>query len=435
MGSHEKLPRDRRPDLGLGLGLARGWAPAALRALGAALALTACQGKQQQPAGGPDPNRPVPVAAAPVQRRDVPVYLDGLGSVVAYKTVTVRSQVDGRLDKVLFREGQAVKRGEVLAQVDPRPFQVLLQQAEGALARDRALLKSNQLNLERNQTLRKENLIAQQQLDEQQAAVGQYEGAVRIDQAQVDNARLQLDYARIAAPIDGVTGVRLVDEGNVVRQADTGGIVVITQLDPIAVLFTVPQDALPQIAEAREAGTLAVEAYSRDGASKLGAGELSVIDNQINQATSTLRLKAVFPNPERRLWPNQFVKARLLLTVRRGVSTVPAPAVQRGPKGTFAYVISDGKADVRTIEVERVAEDVAIVKSGLSPGEQVVVEGQNQLRPGSKVQTRGAGVGGGKDGKGDGPDGAGKGGSGKDGGGKGGARPDGGSGAPAEAER
>ena len=238
---------------------------------------------------------------ATVVRRDVPVYLEGIGNVVAYKTVTVRSLVDGRLVQVLFSEGQAVRKGEVLAQIDPRPFQVQLHQGEGALARDRAQLENANLMVKRDKELVGKKLIAQQQLDSDQAVAGQTEGAVRIDQAAIESARLNLDYARITSPVDGVTGVRLVDPGNVVHATDPGGIVVVTQLDPVAVIFNLPQDELPRISDQMAHGKLGVEVYGRDGATALGKGELELIDNQINQATSTLRLKAIVPNPERHL--------------------------------------------------------------------------------------------------------------------------------------
>lgn len=355
-----------------------------------ALAGSGCSGAAHDGDKSKDPaSRPVPVSAAVAAKRDVPIYLEGLGSVIAYKTVTVRPQVDGRLDKVLFREGQVVKKGDVLAQIDPRPFLVLLHQAEGALVRDNALLSDARRNQERYQTLLKQNLIAQQQLDTTSASVGQYQGAVQIDQAQVESARLQLEYARVTAPIDGVTGVRLVDEGNLVRAGDTGGLVVLTQLDPIAVLFTLPQDDLPRLLQQMPGGALTVEAYSRDGEARLGQGTVEVLDNQINQATASVRLKAVLKNPERSLWPNQFVKVRLLLTVRKDALVVPVTAVQRGPKGTFAYVIgADQTVQPRPVEVAQTAGDVAVLTRGVAAGEQVVTDGQNQLRPGSKVAPR-----------------------------------------------
>ncbi|HEX9050142.1 MAG TPA: efflux RND transporter periplasmic adaptor subunit, partial [Anaeromyxobacter sp.] len=332
--------------------------------------------------GGPGAQaRPVPVVAAPVVRRDVPVSLEGLGTVVAFRTVTVRPQVDGRLDQVLFREGQPVKAGQVLAHIDDRPFQIQLRQAQGALARDTAQLESAKRDLQRYQELAKEKLIAQQQADQQVGAVGQLEGSVRVDQAAVESARLNIDYARITSPVDGVTGIRQVDPGNLVHQADPNGIVIVTQLDPIAVVFTLPQDALPQVAEAMSHGDLRVEAFSRDGTASLGSGKLELVDNQIVQATSTIRLKAILPNPKRVLWPNQFVKARLALSVQRGALVVPAAAVQRGPNGPFAYVIgADSTVSPRAIELASSEGDLAVVARGLEPGERVVVEGQGQLR-------------------------------------------------------
>jgi multidrug efflux system membrane fusion protein len=333
--------------------------------------------------------RPVPVLAAQVQKRDVPIYLDGLGNVLAFKTVTVRSQVDGRLDEVLFREGQAVKRGDLIARIDPRPFQNQLHQAQGALARDEAQLRSARLNLERYQALVKEKLIPQQQVDDQAALVGQTEGAVQVDRAQIDAARLNLDYANIRSPLDGVTGVRQVDPGNLIRAADVNGLVVITQLDPIAVIFSLPQDDLPRVMHELARGQLDVEAWSRDGSIKLSTGKLALVDNQINAATSTMRLKAVLPNPQRLLWPNQFAKARLLLTTRKDALVVPATVPQRGPEGTFAYVIQpDQTVQPRPIEVELTQGEIAVVARGLQQGEQVVADGQNQLRPGSHVQAR-----------------------------------------------
>jgi multidrug efflux system membrane fusion protein len=340
-------------------------------------------------AADPQASRPVPVTAAPVVRRDVPIYLEGLGNVVASKTVTVRAQIDGRLDQVLFTEGQAVRAGQALALIDPRPFQAQLHQAEGALARDQAQLASARLNLERYRPLAQEKLIPQQQVDDQAATVGQLEGTVQIDRAAIEVAHLNLDYARIASPVDGVTGIRLVDQGNVVHAADPGGIVIVTQLDPVAVVFTLPQDNLPAVAEAMAKGALAVEAFSRDGATLLGTGALTLVDNQINQATSTIRLKAAFPNPRHLLWPNQFVNARLRLAVRPGALVMPATAIQRGPNGTFVYVIgSDATVSPRPVEPETTQGDLVLVARGLQEGEQVVVDGQNQLRPGSKIVAR-----------------------------------------------
>src|SRR6266850_1385250 len=336
--------------------------------------------------------RAVQVVVANVQKRDVPIYLDGLGSVTAFKTVTVRSQVDGRLDQVLFTEGQAVKTGELLAKIDPRPFQNQLQQARGALERDKAQLDGAKRNLERYKQLAAKKLIPQQQADDQAATVGQFEGAVRVDQATIGVALLNLDYANIKSPLDGVTGIRLVDPGNLVHASDANGLVVITQLDPIAVLFSLPQDELPRVMQELQKTTLAVEAWNRDGSQKLATGQLSLVDNQVNAATATIRLKSAFPNPQRLLWPNLFVKARLLLTVRKDALVVPSTVPQRGPDGTFAYVVQpDQTVQPHNIEIEHNEGDIAVIAKGLSEGETVVVDGQNQLRAGSKVIPRQAG--------------------------------------------
>ena len=347
---------------------------------------------QAEAAASAAANRIVPVISARVTQADVPIWLDGLGNVSAFYTVTVKPQVDGRIDRVLFTEGQRVKKGDVLVQIDPRPFAIQLASAQAALARDNANLKNATVNLERYKTLTQQNLIAVQQMTDQQASVDQLDAQVHADQAQIDAARLNLDYARIVSPIDGVTGVRLVDPGNVVHAADPGGLVVVTQLDPIAVFFTLPEDDLASIHQAQSGGAaLVVEALSRDGEKPLGEGKLSVIDNEINQATATIRLKAIFENPQHLLWPNQFVKARLRLATRKAALVVPAAVVQHGPQGTFAYVIGpDSTAAVRPIVVDTVQEDTALIAKGLSAGDEVVVSGQAQIRPGSRVAAKAA---------------------------------------------
>jgi multidrug efflux system membrane fusion protein len=360
-----------------------------LVAAGCKKADTGQGGRGAGTAGGAGAARVVPVVETKVAKRDVPIYLDGLGSVAANKTVTVKPQVDGRLDSVLFREGQEVKKGSVLAQIDPRPFRIQLHQAEGALARDMAQLENARLNLKRYTDLRVKKMVAQQQVDDTAAQVGQLEGAVRMDRAAIETAKLNLDYSRISAPIDGVAGVRQIDQGNLVKQSDPNGIVLLTQLDPIAVLFTLPQDDLPRVSEQMQKEPLVVEAFSRDGQNKLGTGELQLIDNQINATTATMRLKSLFPNPQRVLWPNQFVKARLLLTTKRDALVIPAAAVQRGPDGTFVYAISDDNtATAKNVQVDSIQGDLAIIAKGLQPGERIVIEGQNQLRPGGKVNPR-----------------------------------------------
>jgi multidrug efflux system membrane fusion protein len=331
-------------------------------------------------------NRQTPVLTSEVTQRDVPVWLEGLGNVSAFYTVTVKTLVDGRIDRVAFKEGQHVKKGDLLVQIDPRPFQIQLEAAEAALARDQANLKNSQLNLERYKTLSDQKLIAVQQMTDQQAAVDQQLAQVNADKATIDSARLNLDYARITSPIDGVVGVRLVDPGNIVHVADTTGLVVVTQLDPIAVFFTLPEDDLPSVSKAMAGGELDVQAMSRDGDKPLGEGKLAVIDNEINQATATIKLKAIFPNPQNMLWPNEFVKARLRLMTRQGAIVVPAAVIQHGPQGTFAYVVAaDSTAEVRNVTVDVIQGDLAIVSSGLAVGEQVVVDGQGQLRKGARV--------------------------------------------------
>ena len=260
--------------------------------------------------------------------------------------------------------------------------------------RDEAQLAGAKRNLDRFIGVGAQRLIPQQQVDDQRALVDQLTGTVAADKAQIENARLQLDYARITSPIDGVTGVRLVDPGNLVSTTDANGIVVVTQMDPIAVLFTLPQDALPDVSREQANGPLKVEARTRDGGQLLADGELGLIDNLINTGTATMRLKAIFPNPQRLLWPNQFVKARLLLTVRKGALVIPAVAVQRGPQGAFVYVVGDDmRAVLRPVTVERIEGETAIVAKGLTAGDKVVSEGQNQLRPGARVQPRATGGG------------------------------------------
>lgn len=375
-------------------------------------------------------DRPVPVLVATVEVRDVPIYLEGLGTVAAYNTVTVRPRVEGQLVAVRFQEGQTVHRGDVLAQIDPRPFQIQLRQAEALAARDRALSTANRLTLERNQALLAQNLNARQDVDTAQGAASQAQAAVRADEASVAAARLNLDYARITSPIDGVTGLRQVDVGNVVRPTDTNGIVIVRQVDPIAVIFTLPQDELPRVAAEMARGPLPVDVFSRDGETRLASGQLAVLDNQINQATATMRLKAVFPNAERALWPDQFVKTRLLLTTVRRALVLPAAGVQRGPQGTFAYLISaDQRVSVRPIRVARIEGELAVIADGLVAGDRVVTEGQSRLRAGARVQPRTSPTpeGGARGGGGDGAGGGRRGGGRRQGGGDAGAR---GTGAP-----
>jgi multidrug efflux system membrane fusion protein len=358
---------------------------------------------KSKPGGGAGA-RPVAVSVAPVEQRDVPVTVEGLGSVTPLATVTVKTLVDGRLMSLAFTEGQPVKKGDALAQIDPRPFQIQLEQASAARQRDDAAAKNAQVNLQRYISLREQKLVPQQQVDDQQAATDQAKAAVALDDAAINNARLQLDYAHITSPIDGVTGIRQVDIGNVVHPADPNGIVLLTQLDPISVIFTLPQDALPDVSAAMAAAQaqtqddkkrLDVEAYARDGTTLLGRGKLYVVDNQINPSTATLRLKATFDNPKRVLWPNQFVKARLYLSVREGALVIPTPALQRGPQGTFVYVVgADDTAQTRDVTVDSTQGAITLIASGLQKDDRVVTDGIGQLKPGAKVSIRGAGEGG-----------------------------------------
>jgi len=330
----------------------------------------------------------VPVVAQPVRKGDISVYLNGLGSVTAFNTVTIKSRVDGQLINVAFKEGEMVKKGDLLAELDPRPFQVQLAQAEGALAHDQAQLNNAKLDLNRYQRLATTGVIPEQQLDTQTATVQQFEGLIKTDQANVDSARLQLVYCRITAPISGKIGLRLVDVGNIVHAADANGLLVITQVEPIAVLFTIPEDNLPEVLKRLSSGEhMAVDAFDRSGQTKVATGTLLTLDNQIDPTTGTSRLKAVFENKDKALFPNEFVNARLLLQVKKSQLLIPAAAIQRGPQGTFVYVIGDGSvAAVRPVKVGTIEGNDAEIDNGLAEGEQVVVDGVDKLKAGSKVQ-------------------------------------------------
>lgn len=333
------------------------------------------------------PDRGVPVAVAAAKKRDVGVYLVGLGAVTPLNTVTIHTRVDGQLMSVRYQEGQVVSSGDLLAEIDPRPFQVQLAQAEGQFARDQALLENARLDLERYKTLTEQDSIPRQQLDTQDSLVRQLEGTVKTDQAQVDNAKLQLTYCRITAPIGGRIGLRLVDPGNIVHAADSNGLVVITQLQPITVVFTIPEDNIPPVLDRLGHGVrLPVDAYDREQRTRLATGSLLTIDNQVDPTTGTVKLKAVFPNADNRLFPSQFVNARLLLDTKRGATVVPAAAVQRSPKGAFVYVVkSDGTAAARPVTPGVTESDDVAIDAGLGAGEQVVVDGADRLRDGAKV--------------------------------------------------
>src|SRR4051794_189738 len=379
------------------------------------------QGGQGGPAGagGRGPQGPVPVLAATATTRDVGVYLNGLGTVAPLNTVSVRSRVDGQLLRIDFQEGQTVRGGQLLAELDPRPFQVQLMQAEGQKDKDEATLRNAQVDLERYRVLYAQDSIPKQQLDTQAATVAQIQATLKSDQAQIESAKLSLSYARITAPTGGRVGLRQVDVGNIVHASDQNGVVVITQLQPINVLFTLPADQIPQVLPKVHSGqSLPVDAYDRDLKHKLATGKLMAVDNQIDGTTGMVRLKAIFPNQDEALFPDQFVNARLLVDVQRGVVTVPSAAIQRSPQSTFVYAVKpDHTVESRNVAPGLTEGEDTVVQSGLQAGDMVVIDGVDKLRPGMKVDLSVAGpngtrtrVGGGSGGANAGGQGGGKGG-------------------------
>lgn len=375
----------------------RPWGVALLLAAAAGLAWflwssRTADGAEANAAAGPHKSdKPPSVRVMEIAPRPFAVVLEGLGTVTPLATVTVRPQVDGPLLSVEFQEGKRVRRGDVLAEIDSRPFRIRLSQARAAAARDRAQLDNAKRDLARYKSLSEQKLIAPQQLDAQQSLVDQLSASVAADEADVAEAQLQLQYTRIASPIDGVAGIRQVDPGNLVRASDANGIVVITQLDPIAVVFTLPQDRLSALAAAMSQSEPRVEVWSRDGSAVLGVGTLQVIDNQINTATASVRLKARFDNPERKLWPNQFVRARVTVAQREAALVVPAVAVQQGPQGAYVYVVTpDDRARLRPVEVALLQGEQAVLSQGVSAGERVVIQGQEQVKPDGPVHPIGA---------------------------------------------
>jgi multidrug efflux system membrane fusion protein len=369
------------------------WRPRVLALTGAALLVTLVVARvlhgqsAASRSGRPPAQRAIPVVGAAARVGDLGVYETGLGTVTPINTVTLRSRVDGQLVEVAYREGQLVHQGDLLAQIDPRPFQVQLLQAEGQLAKDEAALANARVDLERYRVLIKEDSVPRQQLDTQAATVNQDEAALKSDQAQVESAKLNLAYCRITAPITGTVGLRLVDPGNMVHATDTNGLVVITQQQPTAVLFTIPADRLPQVLQQLRTGRkLTVEAWDRDLQHRLATGTLLAVDNQIDQTTGTVRMKAQFPNDDGALYPNQFVNARLLVDTLRGTVIVPTAAIQRSPQSTYVYVVKpDSTVELRNVDVRLTEGDDTSLAGGVSAGEVVVVDGVDKLQPGSPV--------------------------------------------------
>ena len=331
---------------------------------------------------------PIPVTAARVKKADFPVYLNGLGTVQPYYTVTVRSRVDGQIIKVAFKQGRMVKEGDTLVEIDPRPYQAALDQALSKKAQDEANLKNARLNLDRSVSLAKKDYATQQQVDAQQAMVDQLTAQIQGDQAAIDNARTQLSYTIIKSPLSGRAGFRLVDPGNIVHASDQNGIVTIVQLQPISVVFTAPEENVPQINKALEEGTVVpVEALSSDGLRTLAEGRLARVNNEVDQASGTIRMKAIFENEDNVLWPGLSVSTRLLVDTLKDVTVIPDNAVQRGPNGLYAFVVGDdNKVAVQAIKVSQSGDGESVVEQGLTPGQRVVVAGQYRLQIGSVVQ-------------------------------------------------
>jgi len=369
------------------------WLLIALVLAGGAYLMMSRMGKPRVPAAEASPVTPrpgIPVSASQAKLGDLNRYLTALGTVTPFNTVTVKTRVDGQIVNVAFREGQYVHQGDLLVQIDPRPFQVQLEQAQGQLARDKANLSNAKITLGRDKTLLADKVIAPQDYDNQAAVVGQYDGTIVADQAAIDNAKLQLTYSKITSPITGRIGLRLVDPGNIVHATDTTGLAVITQVRPIAVIFSIPEDDLPKVRKDVHVGQqLPVDAYDRTLKTKLASGTLLTYDNQIDTTTGTVRLKASFPNDDYSLFPNQFVNVKTLVDTDRNVVLIPTAAVQRSSLGTFVYVIKpDDTVEVRKVEVAAAEGETTAVKTGVEAGERLVVEGADRLQQGSKVKVR-----------------------------------------------
>jgi multidrug efflux system membrane fusion protein len=334
----------------------------------------------------PGPPPPVPVIATTVKQQNFPIVLTGIGTVTALNTATVRTQVTGLLVDVPFKEGQFVKKGDLLAQIDPRTFQAQLDEAKAALARDQAHLENAQINLSRYVPLSKQGFAPEQQVATQRAMVAQQQATVENDQAAIEYAKTELDYTRLVAPFDGVTGIRLLDVGNIIQPTNTAGLVVVTQLQPISVIFTLPMADIPEVQDALAKGPLETIAFSQDGKTQLDTGQLLLVDNQADPTSGTVRLKAVFPNQQRRLWPGTFVNVRLVTSVEHNGLTVPLDAIQQGPQGQFVFVVGqDHKVAVRPVSVRETLTGEALIDKGLGAGEAVVVRGQYRLSQGTLV--------------------------------------------------
>lgn len=358
---------------------------------GLGIALLICGGlagcsRDQKNAKASAPPPAVPVGVATVQQQDFPVYLTGLGSVLAFNTVALKTRIDGQITQVNFQEGQDVSVGELLIQIDPRPYEVSLATAQANLQRDEAQLQNAKVQYGRMKALYSGGVVAKQDLDTQEASFGQYEGTIAADKAAIDNAKLNLFYTRITSPINGRIGLRQVDIGNYVQASSSTPMVMITQLHPIAIVFTLPEDQLQAVRQRMKQGTLAVDVYSRDDTTKLSTGKLLTIDNQIDPATGTAKLKAVFENPDNNLWPNQFVNVHLLLETRKDAVTMPAAAIQRGPQGTFTYLVDNNNTvQMKPVQIALTQGSVVVIASGVEPGDRVVTDGQEKLQAGSRV--------------------------------------------------
>ncbi|MGJ4942533.1 efflux RND transporter periplasmic adaptor subunit [Bradyrhizobium sp. HKCCYLS1011] len=365
--------------------------PAALLGIavtaGALLYLTHARPLREAAAAPAEPP-PVPVVGGAVAQHDVPIYLTGVGTVIAYNTDVVRAQIQGQITSINFTEGQSVHVGDLLAQIDPRPYQALTEQYTGNLERDQAQLTNAGANLTRYAQLGDKGWATPQLIETQKAQVGQLQAAIKTDRALIDAANVQLSYTRLTSPIDGVVGIRQIDVGNIISPSTTNGLVVVTQLDPISLIFTLPETVLPQIQrqQQRTKAPLPVLAYSQDNTTQLGQGDLALVNNEILQTTGSIQLKATFPNKQHELWPGELVDARLLVDVRHGGLTVPASVVQQGPNGAYAYVINaDSTVATRPIKVAQISDGEALIDSGLTPNEQVVVDGQYRLQPGTRI--------------------------------------------------